>query len=90
MFGRNRTFWMTLVALLAVASLVLTSCAPAATPTPVPPTQPPAAPTKPPAAPTQPPAAPTQPPAAKITGVMTAEVPAGKGKLRVGVYAYMT
>lgn len=99
MFGRTGSLGMTLLVLLVVASTVLTSCGPQATPTPVPPTQPPATPTQPPVAPTQPPAAPTptpkppespQPPAPQVTGVMDAEVPAGKGKLRVGIYAYMT
>jgi len=96
MFGRKRTFWMTVVGLLAVGSMLLTSCAPAATPTTVPPTKAPA-PTAKPAEPTKAPAKPTEKPPEKppekpvpAAGIMTAEVPEGSGKLRVGIWAYMT
>jgi len=82
MFGRKRTFWMSVVGLLVVGSMLLTSCAPAATPTTVPPTEAPA-PTAKPAEPTKAPAEPTKAPAEPTK-------PEGSGKLRVGIWAYMT
>jgi len=89
MFGRKRTFWMTVVGLLVVGSMLLTSCAPAATPTTVPPTKAPAATAK--------PEEPTKVPEEELDpgeqlglgGIMDAAVPKASGKLKLGIYAYM-
>lgn len=94
MFGRTRTRWLAVLGVLVAVSMLLAACGPQATPAPTtaPPTQPPAAATPKPEEPTK------APPAAALDkgeqlglgGIMDAAVPHASGKLRVGIYAYMT
>ncbi len=78
----NKKFWINLLWLLTLATMLLSACAQPATPAP---TQAPPEQTQPPAEPTKPPAEPTKPPA-EPTAVLTVE-PTGKKVLRVAYTA---